>query len=109
MRLFDLLKTATVLSLLTGFSPVSAETEQDARYPLYLAALEQAEEAWSRTASVGGKWRDIRDVMISAMAAARDGKLDRAIELAHIAHSRSERRYAAVVADNSGTGTSYLD
>ncbi len=88
-----------LLAVLAASAPVTARQAPDALERTYLHAITSAEDAWSRAASVGGQWRDTREVLLAAVEAAQQGDFRRAIELAEKARSQSEFRYGRVVAD----------
>ena len=90
MNVIKLFRTATLALAMAGLSAGSLQAG-DVKAAEFSAAIEKAETARKKAASVGGEWRDTGKMIKKAKAAAKNGDYDKAI----IAFERLRTEYPA--------------
>lgn len=88
---------------LIGMGPVLADAAADAA-----AAIEKADAARKKAASVGGEWRDTGKMLKQAKAAAKEGKDSDAIRLANEAYRQGELGYQQAMGQKGAGFPSYM-
>jgi hypothetical protein len=87
-----------------GAGVIAAEADAAA----YEQALQAAEEAQKKAASVGGEWRDVGKFLKESQAAANAGDYAKATKLANQAKTQSELGYEQAISQEGVGLSTYL-
>ncbi len=110
MKKIELVRSAVLAVALAGAGALPAyagDAKGDAAGQ-FAAAIEKAEEARKKAASVGGEWRDTGKVIKKAKAAAKSGDYGSAMQLANTAYRQGELGYKQALSQESASFPSYM-
>jgi len=105
MKTIKLIRNAALALTLSGAvaMPVQAGEAED-----FNAAIEKAEKARKKAASVKGEWRDTGKIIKKAKAAAKKGDYGKAMHLANNAYRQGELGYQQALDQKNAGFPSYM-
>ena len=106
MKASNIIRSAAIALALTGLGAGSAQAGDDAAQ--FKQAIEKAEAAKKKAASVKGEWRDTGKIIKKAKAAAKKGDYGKAIKLAHTAYRQGELGHQQAVEQKNAGFPSYM-
>jgi hypothetical protein len=112
MQAIKLIRNLALAVALAGLSVGAVQAAQDAagdgKAAEFQAAIEKAEAARKKAASVGGEWRDTGKLIKQAQAAAKKEDYSTALKLAHEAFRQGELGYQQAVSQENAGFPSYM-
>ena len=106
MKASNIIRSAAIALALTGLVAGSAQAGDDAAQ--FKQAIEKAEAAKKKAASVKGEWRDTGKIIKKAKAAAEKGDYAKAIKMANTAYRQGELGYQQAVEQKNAGFPSYM-
>jgi len=106
MKASNIIRSAAIALALTGLVAGSAQAGDDAAQ--FKQAIEKAEAAKKKAASVKGEWRDTGKIIKKAKAAAEKGDYTKAIKMANTAYRQGELGYQQAVEQKNAGFPSYM-
>jgi hypothetical protein len=108
MKVIKRIRSATLAIALAGLSIGAAQAGDDPKAAEFKAAVEKAEAARKKAASVGGEWRDTGKTIKKAKASAEEGDYNKALKLAHDAYRQGELGYKQAMSQKDAGFPSYM-
>ncbi len=108
MKLSNILRASAIalaLGVLAGGSVQAAEADPAAAFK---QAIEKADTARKKAASVKGEWRDTGTIIEKAKAAAAKGDYHKAMQLANTAYRQGELGYQQAMEQKNAGFPSYM-
>jgi hypothetical protein len=105
MQAIKLIRNLALAVALAGLCVGAVQAAQDAagndKAAEFQAAIEKAEAARKKAASVGGEWRDTGKIIKQAQTAAKKEDYSTALELAHDAYRQGELGYQQALGEKN--------
>jgi hypothetical protein len=108
MKAIQLIRRATLALALAGLSAGGVQAGSTDQAAEFQAAIEKADAARKKAASVGGEWRDTGKIIKQAQTAAKEGDYTTALKLANDAYRQGELGYQQATAEQNAGFPSYM-
>ena len=108
MKAIKLIRGPAVAVALAGLSVGAVQAGDENQEAEFKAAIEKADNARKKAASVGGEWRDTGKMIKKAKAAAGKNDYSSALKLAHDAYRQGELGYQQAMAEKDVGFPDYL-
>ena len=106
MKASNIIRSAVIALALSGLAVGAVQAGDDAAQ--FKQAIEKAEAAQKKAASVNGEWRDTGKIIKKAKAAAKKGDYTSAIKMANTAFRQGELGYQQAVEQQNADFPSYM-
>ncbi len=108
MKTSNTFRGAAIALALTGLLSGGAQASEIDQATQFKQAIEKAEAATKKAASVKGEWRDTGKIIKKAKAAAEKGDYHNALKLANTAYRQGELGYQQAVGQKNAGFPPYL-